>query len=261
MNDFTLSPELIKSFRENGFVRVPQIISAEEVAHYRSVIVRYLDSQAGTGLGQEPVLTQIVNHWRVQPEMRGLTFHPHVIAAAQQLTGVKLRLWHDQTLVKKPGGQPTEFHQGLPHWAIADTAHPISCWIALCDVPARKGCMSFVPGSHRYTKLASKIDVGDPGCLFRQCPDLEYESFVSVPLKAGDCTFHHAVTAHAAHPNRTDEPRYAHVVNSVDLTTTFRPMKHKVTDGLGLQPGQRLEGELFPVLDEILAALPAAAAV
>ena len=119
--------------------------------------------------------------------------------------------------------------------------------------------MSFIPGSHRRTQLASKIDVSDPGCLFRQCPELEYESFVSVPLKAGDCTFHHAVTAHAAHPNRTSEPRYAHVVNNVDLTTTYRPMPHKVTDGLGLRAGQRLEGELFPVLDEVLV-LDAAAA-
>lgn len=253
MTDFRVTPEQVAFFRENGFVRIPQIISKQEVERFRGLLERYLAKQAHTGLGQEAVLTQIVNHWRLQPAMRDLTFHPHVIAAAQQLAGVKLRLWHDQSLIKKPGGQPTEFHQGLPHWAITKTEHPTSCWIALCDVPARKGCMSFIPGSHRRRNLASKIDVSDPGCLFRQCPELEYESFVSVPLRAGDCTFHHAVTAHAAHPNRTSEPRYAHVVNSVDLTTVYRAIPHKVTDGLNLSEGQLLEGELFPVLDEVLA--------
>ncbi len=75
-----------------------------------------------------------------------------------------------------------------------------------------------------------------------------WEPRVTIPLRAGDCTFHHARCAHMATPNLTDEPRVAHVVIYMDATTTYRKQRHVVTDPLGLEEGQRLDGELFPAI-------------
>ena len=182
--------------------------------------------------------------------MRALTLHPNVGAVAEQLAGVPLRLWHDQILIKDPHNQKaTEFHQDQSYWPHRDSTHPLSAWIALGDVPVERGCMTFIPGSHRHTELAS-LDLMDGQGLFRACPELTWEPRVTIPLRAGDCTFHHGRCAHMATPNGTDEPRVAHVVIFMDATTRYQKRRdgqpHPVTDPLGLTEGALLEGDMFP---------------
>jgi phytanoyl-CoA hydroxylase len=67
-----------------------------------------------------------------------------------------------------------------------------------------------------------------------------------VPLRAGDCTFHHSYLAHMANSNVTEVPRVAHIVIYMDADTTFNGNGHVVTDPLNLQVGQPLDGEFFP---------------
>ena len=69
---------------------------------------------------------------------------------------------------------------------------------------------------------------------------------MTVPLKAGDCTFHHGRCAHMATSNFTDDPRVAHIVIFMETTTTYSGRGHVVTDPLGLAIGQPIQGEQFP---------------
>jgi len=172
---------------------------------------------------------------------------------AQKLAGVKLRLWHDHILIKQPRkSTPTEFHQDQPYWPHRESVQPISAWVALCDVPPQRGCMSFIPASHRRTDLAAQ-NLGDAESLFALAPDLRWERRVTLPLRAGDCTFHHGRCAHMATPNLTDEPRVAHVIIYIDATTRFSGDEHVVTDPLNLNENDPLDGELFPEVDAIAA--------
>lgn len=243
-----LSPDVIDAYRRDGFVRVPGIVSKEEAAHFRQAAMDV--SARMKHYSNRPVFTQVVNVWREDEAMRALTLHAAVASAARQLAGVPLKLWHDQILIKQPHNNTnTEFHQDQPYWPHADSANPISAWIALCDVPVERGCMTFIPGSHRWTQLPNQ-NLGDARSLFTICPDLEWQPRVTVPLRAGDCTFHHGRCAHMATPNHTDDPRVAHVIIYMDATTTYDGRKHCVTDPLSLSPGQPLAGEMFPCLGE-----------
>jgi phytanoyl-CoA hydroxylase len=75
---------------------------------------------------------------------------------------------------------------------------------------------------------------------------------ITVPLRAGDCTFHHGRCPHMANANSTGEYRVAHVAIYIDRDTLFDPdvpghaNKHVVTDPLQLTPGTPLDGEYFP---------------
>ena len=116
--------------------------------------------------------------------MRALTLHKNVGGVAQRLAGVPMRLWHDHILIKQPNNQvATEFHQDQPYWPHAHSPNALSAWIALCDVPIERGCMSFIAGSHRHTDLTAQ-NLLDGRDLFGKCPDLEYEERVTLPLKA-----------------------------------------------------------------------------
>ena len=180
-----------------------------------------------------------------------LTLHPRVTTAAKQLVSKSLRLWHDHLLVKESSGKstPTEFHQDQPYWSHDKTAErdPISCWIALQDTPVERGCMSFLPGSQEWRTLESQ-NLNDARDLFGKAPDLEFAPRVTLPLKAGDCTFHHGRCARMAGPNDTDVARAAHVIIYMEADTKFSGKGHVCTDPLDLEPGTPLDQDIFPLV-------------
>ena len=247
-----LSAETIGSYREQGFVSIRGIISPEEAMQFREAALE-AQKRINDYSRHSSIFTQLVNVWREDTTMQQLTLHPNVAAVAQKLAGVPLHLWHDQILIKQPhNNAPTEFHQDQPYWPHAHSTHALSAWIALVDVPVERGCMTFIPGSQTKTELTSQ-DLSDAHDLMKKCPDLVWMQRVTAPLRAGDCTFHHARTAHMATPNFTDEPRVAHVVIYMDASTTYTGKPHVITDSLGLQVGQSLAGAIFPSTEEIAA--------
>lgn len=239
-----LIPEEVASYRADGFVAVRNIISRDEALRFRQ---RALQLQEAAAEGQKTgIFTQLVNVWAHDDTMRELTLHANIAACAQRLTGVELRLWHDQLLIKRPrNGRATEFHQDQPYWPHDNSPSPISCWIALGDVPVERGCMTFLPGTHLRTDLPMQ-NLGDSRSLFSIAPDLEWSPRVTVPLQAGDCTFHHGRCAHMATPNTSEEDRVAHVAIFFDARATYNGARHIVTDPLGLAVGAPFEHEMFP---------------
>jgi len=246
----TLDTSIIECYRRDGFVRVSQVINPDEVVRYydatRAASEKLRDNHSSD------IFTQTVNVWRDDPIVKELTLHPNVAGIAQKLAGVPLRIWHDHILIKQPHNKAsTEFHQDQPYWPHTNSFHPISAWIALCDVPVERGCMSFIPGSFRRNDLQAQA-LNDPRSLFQICPELEYDPRITLPLKAGDCTFHHGRCAHMATPNFTDDPRVAHVIIYIDTTTTYSGKQHVVTNPLDIPVDGLLEGDLFPTVDSFM---------
>ena len=242
-----VTADQISDYRRDGFVAVRGLIPRDEALAFREAALAA--SERLRALGEGPIFRQTVNVWREDDKMRGLTLHPRLADAARALAGMPLRLWHDQLLIKAGGNvsKPTEFHQDQPYWPHLDSPNPLSCWVALGDVPVEAGCMTFLPGSHLRTDLAMQ-NLEDAHSLFEKAPDLVWSPRVTVPLRAGDATFHHGRCAHMATPNRLDAPRVAHVAIFMDAGARYGGAGHVVTDGLGLRIGDPLDGEFFPLV-------------
>lgn len=241
----TLDEETISAYRRDGVVRIRNIITADEAARFAAAAAA-ASGRAKDNASDSPIFNQYVNIWRENDVLRELTLDARLAAAATALAGVPLRLWHDQVLIKPPhNGAATEFHQDAPYWPHGGSRHSLSVWVALVDVPVERGCMTFIPGSHDHQDLRRQ-DLSDSDDLFRASPDLRWEERKTIPLRAGDCTFHNAYLAHSATPNLTDDPRIAHVAIYIDAEATYTGAAHVVTDGLGLTVGEPLEHELFP---------------
>jgi phytanoyl-CoA hydroxylase len=244
-----LSDESIQAYRKQGFIHLPGVISKAEASRFHDAALEasnYIESYAKGE--SERVFTQLVNVWRQDPVLKELTFHPNLAAIAERLAGVALRLWHDQVLIKQPRKSiATEIHQDQPYWPHNEPGaqHCLSAWVALCDVPVEKGCMTFIEKSHQYNNLRAQ-DLMNAKDLLQLCPDLEYMPRITLPLRAGDCTFHNSWTAHMATPNFTDTARVAQIIIYMDADTTFSGAPHTITESLGLKIGEPLVGELFP---------------
>lgn len=250
-NSADITAEHVAQYRRDGFTRVRNVLGEEEIATFRDACTAYYEAGTDAMKYAKNVFSQQVNVWQNDKTIRQLTLSPRIGQMAEKFAGGPLRLWHDQLLVKAPGkSTPTEFHQDQPYWPHAGSTRPISCWIALVDVPPEKGCMTFIPRSHRRTDLGPTDLLAGRG-LFEIAPELEWVERVTVPLRAGDCTFHHGRCAHMATPNTADDPRVAHVMIYIDADTRFTGGEHVVTRPLGLEVGQPLEHDLFPPVSSL----------
>lgn len=243
----TLADEVVEQYRRDGFVHVPGIITKDEAEEFRQIALdlqaRVRNLNAGAN---KAIFTQLVNVWQVDDGIKALTLHPNVGAVAERLAGIPLRLWHDHVLIKQPqNNASTEFHQDQPYWPHANCRHALSAWIALVDVPVERGCMTFLPRSHERTDLRAQ-NLADEHDLLQLAPEFVWYPRVTLPLKAGDCTFHHARTAHMATPNFTDDPRVAHIVIFMDAETTYTGARHVVSDDANLAPDSPFDHPLFP---------------
>ena len=246
-----LNRDTISEFKKNGFVRIENVLTQSEVNHYRTEALKALETLEVNGHGAyQNTLTQIVNIWKKNENFKKLTLHPKVAAIATELTGRPLRIWHDHLLSKKPhNNAATNWHQDRPKWPLAGQKVNLSAWIALQDTNVEMGCMSFIPGSHKFNDIPN-AKLTCPNAFFEGAPDMRYRQSINVPLKAGDCTFHYGETAHRAGPNLTDQWRIAQTIIYIDAETELEDYHHIVCRDLvekgELNVGDILEHERFP---------------
>ena len=82
----------------------------------------------------------------------------------------------------------------------------------------------------------------------REIPALEWSPTLTIPLRAGDATFHHGMTFHRAGTNQTDQWRAAHVIIFINADATYTGRRHIVTDPLNLEVGSLPPDDVFPTL-------------
>ncbi|WP_426752391.1 phytanoyl-CoA dioxygenase family protein [Myxococcus sp. Y35] len=237
-------------YRTEGYLKVPQVLEAAELAEFleeaRAMLRRretfHWPSEAG-----------MVMDWVAGAElesrlMRRLALHPRVTAIAEQLAGRPLRLFKSELLRKeRVGSAPTPVHVDEGALPIHGAPVTLTAWVALVDVPAARGCMTFWPGSHQLALPEELQDLASH-------PEVAFRPHVTVPLRAGDCTFHDARTVHAANKNETDETRISLATVYMDAEASFDPRRFHgegMTDSLTrhlstLEAGHALSGERFP---------------
>jgi ectoine hydroxylase-related dioxygenase (phytanoyl-CoA dioxygenase family) len=252
-----VSEEQIAFYRQNGFVQVDNVLTADELEELREYMEETMatngDRAVQTGKdggAYAKVLNQRVNAWRDHGGMAKFSLHSRFARMAMDLIGAQgVRLFHDHVLWKMPGDSlPTPWHQDLVKWPMHETG-ALSIWLTVDDVDERNGCMMFVPGTHRAGKLTN-ISLAEPVDIFEfvKGTDFVKQKPVCVPLKAGSCTFHDGLTFHYAHANTTDKPRRVLANIYMAEGTTYNGKGHLVTNKQGLKEGEPIRGPLFPLL-------------
>ena len=224
----TLSSEQIARFREDGFLAIRGLTTAEEIERLRGIYDRLFDGKVGYERGRQldmvspdddaakPAgLSQILNPVEFAPELRETLFRKNALAVAQQLLGADATLWFEHA-ISKPArhGAATPWHQDEAHRNdFGVTYQQVSFWLPLQQATVENGCLRYIPGSNRGEVLTHHSPNDDPRIMALECAggfDASRESFV--PLKAGDACVHESLTLHGAGRNRTDAPRRAYIM-------------------------------------------------
>ncbi|MBE8516238.1 phytanoyl-CoA dioxygenase family protein [Amycolatopsis sp. H6(2020)] len=247
-----VSDEIVAHYRDQGMVRVSGVLTPEEVDELRRAALRELDGAETTSWdrGGAQVMDWLPHADRTSAALRGLALHPKITAIAEQLAGGALRMFKSELLRKSASGSAaTPMHADAPAIPFAGKPIGMTAWVALTDVPVERGCMSYLPGSHLVPHEHDEPAPGERPDPFR-CPrNLVWEPRVTLPLRAGDCTFHHERVLHLAGRNETDEVRISLATVYMDADAVFEPSDLVPDDLGGMRPGQPLDDDrTFPLL-------------
>ena len=236
----SLTAEQIQYYKTNGFVAQRQLLTPAEVAELKQAVLDSVaemnrlrqkvaggDSDIKEGDNYyDKVFTQRLNLWRINPTVKRYMLNPDLGRMLCQLEGVPgFRVWHDQTLIKEPYGNPTAWHLDNPYWSFS-SRHSLSIWIALEDATYENGCMWFIPGSQQHATYENSgigVNMAD---LFKLYPKMTETDPVSVPMKAGDCSFHNGLVAHGAGANMTRGRRIAMTCAYMPVGSTFNGQRN-----------------------------------
>ena len=121
-----------------------------------------------------------------------------------QVAGV--RLYHDQSLYKEPGGGITPAHADQYYWPLASD-RTITAWIPLQAVPSEMGPLGFYARSQsvqfgRDLGISDESEEKISANMARHGFDFEVGAF-----DLGEISFHLGWTFHKAGPNVSKEPR------------------------------------------------------
>lgn len=256
-----LSQADVDRFRERGFLKGGLVLDAERVERLRHELARVIADHGRPGQPQ-PVrivnlsghahapVWQVVNVWEASSAFRELIAEPRIVEEVGQLAQAEeLAVWHDQ-IQHKPSlhGGITRWHQDGPIWRILAPADIVTAWVALDDVDVGNGCMSMVPGSHRW---------GDASAFLRSLTGFELPerwdghqiAVETCPVRAGEVHYHHAFTWHGSHANTSARERRAIAVHYLDERTRFVAAgEHTMKPLVEVGDGEVLRGAHFPTV-------------
>ena len=286
-----LTESQIQEFHEKGYLRAGKVLTDDEVEALRERLDRVMDENGeaqpellrnlagadlyATGDDEEDddhmptgvkmfasrVVVQIVNIWEADSLFNAHIYNPKITAMVAQLCNTDtLRVWHDQIQYKPPHiGAKTGWHQDYPAWPILEPGDLVSAWVALDDATVENGCMSMVPGSHKWgihrdPNGGRGLSTGENFELGYN-PDLipEGEEAYPVPMevRAGEVAFHHCLTWHGSPQNPSEQKRRAIAVHYMPGYTRFVPIGSHVMDHrVEVEVGEVLKGKYFPTVWE-----------
>jgi ectoine hydroxylase-related dioxygenase (phytanoyl-CoA dioxygenase family) len=256
---YALSDEQVAAFRDNGFLRLKGVFSAEELARYAPEIERLTLAKQARPLEERSTygkaFLQVTNLWEQSDLVREFVFGKRLARIAAELLEVEgVRLYHDQSLMKEPVGGFTPAHADQYYWPLASD-RSITAWVPLQAVPAEMGPIGFYAGSHRFD-FVRDLPISDESEA-RISAEMEKQGFALAddPFELGEVSFHSGWTFHRAGPNRTDRPRSVMTIIYMDKDMRLKtPSAGQQADRDAFCPGVKV-GEVIaspknPVLGE-----------
>lgn len=257
-----LTDAQVATFEARGYLNGGQLLGDDEVEVLRGELDRVIAQKDRADVKQPVSLRnlsrneaapvwQIVNIWEASKPFEALLSHPKILEDMARLTGAKaLRIWHDQIQYKPAEiGGVNMWHQDAPLWPILAPMTEVSAWVALDDVDEDNGCMSMVPGSHKW---------GNRMAFIRTLPNYEampaeFEGrpveVVRCPVKKGEVHYHHALTWHGSHANTSNRPRRAIAIHYMTHETRYVASgEHLMKQFVTVADGALLTGDRFPLV-------------
>lgn len=252
-------------FEEYGYLPYTQVLSDDEVEALRQrsediiegrvdhVPSRYIQLEAEFREGEDsptPRLDTVRKMTQLcyfDDLFQAAAKKPEIVDVIEELLGPNIKLYTDQLMMKpRYNGTVTDWHQDSPAWPFFVPQDHVTCWIALDDATVENGCMTVIPGSHKWGPVNREYKQ-------RFIDDPEIATPTPVELKAGHCMFHHGLNFHRTGANPTPNRRRGLALHYLHAETKYLGIENeesRLGTECGMPRGQfrfmPIRGKEFP---------------
>lgn len=231
---YALSPGQVDAFRRDGCIKLKQVLTPDTLVHFGHEITRLTlalhteNRPLAERSTYDRAFLQVMNLWEKSALVARFVMGQRLARLAAELLQVRgVRLYHDQSLYKEPGGGITPAHADQYYWPLASD-RTVTAWIPLQAVPSEMGPLGFYPGSQG---VAFGRDLGISDDSEAQITDnMAHHGFKFEvgPFELGEVSFHRGWTFHKAGPNLSDKPRSVMTVIYMDADMRLLPAPNAV---------------------------------
>jgi ectoine hydroxylase-related dioxygenase (phytanoyl-CoA dioxygenase family) len=233
-----LTPSQVEAFREDGYLIVENVLSADELAAMRQradeIAQGALPEGSRIRRQVEPAVergeTATDSYRDSLRKMTGLALggddvfvahalRPRIVALIQALLGPDLTLYQDQLFMKAPRvGSRQPYHQDQPAGFYIDPPDQlVTVWTALDESTEENGCLRYLSGSHKLGALPKETRA-DYEARAAAGP---LPGEVPLILPPGGCGIHHGWLLHASNVNRSDKRRRGYATHYVSSRVRY----------------------------------------
>lgn len=220
-----LNAEQAATFQEQGYIRIPNVFTPEEVEAMRTELDQLIQDWATTNMGwsgpwrdvlmdaetnKKSMLTHLHDlHFYSEAWCRAVT-KKNLAEAMGVLIGPNVELHHTTLHVKPPEtGMPFPLHQDSPFYQHEALQGYVDAIVHLDDTCHENGELRFVPGSHTQGHIEHVLKDANGEYCSPHLPTDQWnlDNTTPCPAKAGDVVAFSIYTVHGSYINQTDRWR------------------------------------------------------
>jgi ectoine hydroxylase-related dioxygenase (phytanoyl-CoA dioxygenase family) len=201
----------INFYREKGYVKLKQVLSADVINYYGEIITDWvfklnkLTKPMEERTTYEKAFLQIMNLWLENDEIKEFVFSKRLARIAAELMGVDgVRLYHDQALYKEATGGITPWHADQFYWPLSNP-NTVTAWIPLQAVPLNMGPLAFAESSQNLEVGRDKEISDESESILADA--LKQFTLHETPFDLGEVSYHSGWTYHRAGSNVSGKAR------------------------------------------------------
>ena len=230
---YTLKDEQIAFFRENGYIKLKNVLAPEIIDYYGREIsqkvkeLNTLDVPMEKRTTYQKAFLQIMNIWTKSELTKEFVMGKRLGKLAADLMGVSgVRMYHDQALYKEAGGGVTPWHADQYYWPLS-TPDTCTAWIPLQATPLEMGPLAFAAKSQQF-KMGRDLEISDESekALAKMLREKNF-NLVEEPFDLGEVSFHYGWTFHRAGVNTTPKAREVMTIIYMDENIRLAQPRNK----------------------------------
>ncbi len=210
---------LVRSYIENGFVLVEDLISKEEREEIRTELIKINrgDYPCASITPEEKYLTDddlltrymyIGEPHVLSPILGKYIKHPGICRVLDMVVGAHLPFWdgaykcmQTMSVSKKPGGNGSPWHQDEHPIPTRDRSL-VGIWLPLVDTTKENGCLWIIPESHRSGIIYERYRHNRPEVdSMPEARGFDVASEIPIEMKAGSILFFNGYLLHSSKKN------------------------------------------------------------
>jgi phytanoyl-CoA hydroxylase len=252
------SAEEIESFRANGFIVIPEFLSANELEVWREKADAEARARPAEDRGRGYLASILSRDFsRDDADWARLTRDSRILRFAADLAGTtSLRVIAEQLSYCYPNYPATPWHSQQLEDVTVDDRRAVSAHIELDDSTVQGKCYVFLPGTHRDAPIGKcrlPTPAADPDrtfeSIFAVMPQWQHVDPVAAECEAGSALFYYLSVVHGCGPNMTRSYRRYVGVSWAPSEATWNGRGTLAGESVSdMRPGDQFQDSHYPIV-------------